>query len=94
MTIVQMLVVWIGVDFLEMMLLYFKKHIKKMNFFPLQNPACQQIAVLFQQARKSLEDTQVTRYAGLKKFGPGKGSPDIITPKRAKRAHLLSEKSA
>ena len=65
MTIVQMLVVWIGVDFLEMML--FKKHIKKMKFFPLQNPACQQIAVLFQQARKSLEDTQVTRYAGLNK---------------------------
>ena len=66
MTIVQMLVVWIGVDFLEMML--FKKHIKKMKFFPLQ-----QIAVLFQQAGKSLEDTQVTRYAGLKEFGRGKG---------------------
>ena len=48
-------------------MMLFKKHIKKMKFFPLQNPACQQIAVLFQQARKSLEDTQVTRYAGLNK---------------------------
>ena len=57
-----MMVVWTGADLLEMMLLYFYKHIQKIKYFPLQKPARQDIAVLFQQAPKSLGDTKVAGY--------------------------------
>ena len=47
MSIVLMLVVWTGVDLLEMMLLYFNKHIQNMEYSPLQILSSTSLSVIY-----------------------------------------------